>query len=84
MVHSVGLDVSQKTTSICVVDSDGNSLWRGVCATDPDRIEASVRIHVGAEPLCQCTSSWCSLRPDPADVSIWRDRPEWPNIEMRR
>lgn len=47
MVHSVGLDVSQKTTAVCVVDVSGNSLWRGVCATDPDRIEASVRRHAG-------------------------------------
>lgn len=47
MVHSVGLDVSQKTTTICVVDTDGNSIWRGACATDPEQIESSVRRHAG-------------------------------------
>ena len=35
MPHYVGLDVSQKTTAICVVDAQGKRLWRGVCATDP-------------------------------------------------
>jgi hypothetical protein len=35
MPHYVGLDVSQKTTSICVVDERGRRLWRGVCVTDP-------------------------------------------------
>jgi transposase len=29
------LDVSDKTTHICVVDADGSIAWRGVCATDP-------------------------------------------------
>jgi hypothetical protein len=31
MPHYVGLDVSQKTTSICVVNEQGRRLWRGVC-----------------------------------------------------
>lgn len=47
MAHSVGLDVSQKTTAICVVDGDGKTIWRGVCASLPDQIEASVRRHAG-------------------------------------
>jgi hypothetical protein len=38
MPHYVGLDVSQKTTSICVVDEQGHRLWRGVCDTHPDPI----------------------------------------------
>ena len=42
MPHYVGLDVSQKTTAICVVDEQGNRLWRGVCATDPGPISARV------------------------------------------
>lgn len=47
MAHSVGLDVSQKTTAICVVDGDGKTIWRGVCASVPDQIEAMVRRHAG-------------------------------------
>ena len=47
MAHAVGLDVSQKTTAICVVDTNGARLWRGVCASNPDQIEASVRRHAG-------------------------------------
>jgi transposase len=47
MAHAVGLDVSQKTTAICVVDTNGARLWRGVCASNPDQIEAAVRRHAG-------------------------------------
>ncbi len=47
MSHSVGLDVSQKTTTICVLDRNGGRVWRGVCASDPDLIEAAVRRHAG-------------------------------------
>ena len=32
------LDVSDKTTHICVVDSEGTIAWRGVCATDPQAL----------------------------------------------
>jgi transposase len=32
------LDVSDKTTHICVVDSAGSIAWRGVCATDPQAL----------------------------------------------
>ena len=37
MPHYVGLDVSQKATTICVIDEQGQQLWRGACATDPVR-----------------------------------------------
>ncbi len=47
MAHSVGLDVSQKTTAICVVDANGNRIWRGVCASRPDQIDAAIRRHAG-------------------------------------
>ena len=33
-----GLDVSDKSTHICVVDNGGELLWQGVCATDPQVI----------------------------------------------
>jgi transposase len=34
------LDVSDKTTHICVVDKDGLITWRGVCATDPETLNS--------------------------------------------
>ena len=47
MTHYVGLDVSQKTTAICVVDAAGQRLWRGQCASVPERIEQTVRRQAG-------------------------------------
>ncbi len=42
MAHYVGLNVSQKTTAICVVDAAGQKLWRGVCGSDPEQIAQRV------------------------------------------
>ena len=47
MTHYVGLDVSQTTTAICVVDAAGRRLWRGQCASVPERIEQTVRHQAG-------------------------------------
>ena len=47
MALFVGLDVSQKTTAICVVDDAGRRVWRGQCASDPERIEQVVRRYAG-------------------------------------
>ena len=49
MALFVGLDVSQKLTSICVVDDTGGRLWRGQCATDPRQIARAVRRHAGGD-----------------------------------
>lgn len=49
MPHCVGLDVSQKTTAICVVDASGRRLWRGVCATDAGEISSRVAEHAGLD-----------------------------------
>jgi transposase len=45
MARFVGLDVSQKLTSICVVDDAGRRLWRGQCHSEPEPIERAVRRH---------------------------------------
>jgi len=45
MTHYIGLDVSQKLTAICIVDSTGRRLWRGQCTSDPEQIERVVRRH---------------------------------------
>jgi transposase len=37
-----GLDVSDKSTHLCVVDGEGKVIWRGVCATDPAAIAATL------------------------------------------
>jgi transposase len=49
MPFYVGLDVSQKTTAICVVDRHGGRRWRGACATDPSVIASTVSRHAGAD-----------------------------------
>ena len=43
MVHYVGLDVSLKQTSICVVDQAGSVVREGVVDSDPGAIAAFVR-----------------------------------------
>ena len=50
MPHYVGLDVSQKTTAICVVDEQGRRLWRGVCATDPGQFRLAFRNMLVSRP----------------------------------
>jgi transposase len=60
MKQYVGLDVSQKVTSVCVVDEEGRGIWRGTCPSTPDALAATVRKRaphaerVGLEtgPLC--------------------------------
>lgn len=39
----VGLDVSDKSTAVCVVDGSGAVIWRGACATDPEVIARTLR-----------------------------------------
>src|SRR4051812_45255371 len=43
MEEYVGLDVSQKTTVVCVVDAQGRRVWTGKCASTPEAIGATVR-----------------------------------------
>ena len=40
MEQYVGLDVSRKETSLCVVDQTGTTLWQGKCASTPESIAA--------------------------------------------
>ena len=39
------MDVSQKPTSICVVDETGRRLWRGQCSTGPEHLERKIKVH---------------------------------------
>jgi transposase len=43
----VGLDVSQRSTSVCILDGQGKRVWRGKCAADPAAIEAVIRARAG-------------------------------------
>src|SRR5215218_10401475 len=42
-----GLDVSQRSTSVCILDGQGKRVWRGKCATDPAAIEEVIRARAG-------------------------------------
>lgn len=60
MKQYVGLDVSEKLTSVCVVDEDGRKVWMGKCSSTPEALAAAIRERapqaerVGLEtgPLC--------------------------------
>lgn len=43
MSQYVGLDVSLKETSVCVLDSSGHVLWRGTCKATPEAMAATIR-----------------------------------------
>jgi transposase len=49
MTNYVGLDVSQKTTTLCIVDGEGHRQWRGECVTSPEHIAQAVLRHAGAK-----------------------------------
>ena len=45
MERYVGLDVSLKSTAICVVDAKGKIVREGTVATDPEAIAAFIALH---------------------------------------
>lgn len=45
MIIYAGLDVSDKTTHVCVVDGAGGLVWRGECAADPEVLAKRLRRH---------------------------------------
>ena len=66
MKRFVGLDVSQATTAICVVDADGKTLAEGVTATEPGAIAAFLRRRApGAERI--------GLETGPLSVWLWNE-----------
>jgi len=40
-----GLDISDKSTHVWVVDSSGGVIWSGACATDPETIARTLKSH---------------------------------------
>jgi transposase len=62
MERYVGLDVSLKSTAICIVDAKGKIVREGVAPTDPEAIAAFVARHA-PEPVrvgleSGATSTW--------------------------
>jgi transposase len=43
--YYAGLDVSDKSTHLCLIDEAGAIAWRGVCATDPEVLAQTLRRH---------------------------------------
>ncbi len=68
MVHYVGLDVSLKQTSICVVSETGSVVREGVVDSDPEAIAAFVRsraldvVRIGLETGPTSTWLWTELK----------------------
>ena len=68
MEHYVGLDVSLKLTSICVVNETGSIVREGVVDSDPEAIAAFVRsnapnvVRIGLETGPTATWLWTELK----------------------
>ena len=68
MEQYVGLDVSLKETSLCVVDQTGTTLWQGKCASTPECIAAVLArrapgaTRIGFESGLLSTWHWHALK----------------------
>jgi transposase len=68
MEYYVGLDVSLKQTSICVVDQSGSVVREGVVDSDPEAISVYVRskapgaVRIGLEAGPTSTWLWTELK----------------------
>ena len=68
MEYYVGLDVSLKQTSICVVDQSGSVVREGVVDSDPEAISVYVRskapgaVRIGLETGPTSTWLWTELK----------------------
>ena len=63
----VGLDVSQQSTVLCVVNADGHQVWQGQCRTNPASLAAKIAQHapnasrIGLESGSLSTWLWHEL-----------------------
>lgn len=64
MKHYAGLDVSQQTTSICIVDEDGAIVAERKVATCPEAISAA---------LAPFTLTRAGLETGPLSVWLWNE-----------
>ena len=58
MEQYVGLDVSQQTTHLCVIDNNGKAMWRGQCASTPEAIAKTIQTKARMLPA----SGWRAAR----------------------
>jgi hypothetical protein len=75
MSFYIGLDVSDKSTHLCVVDEEGGIVSRGVCATDPEAIAKAIVRHRGVVRVVLETgalSSFLYHGPVERTESLWR------------
>jgi hypothetical protein len=67
MAHFVGLDVSLKTTAICIVNDAGKIMREGMVASDPEVIAAFIASYapettrIGLETGPTATWLWTEL-----------------------
>jgi len=68
MEQFIGLDVSQQNTHVCVVNREGDVVWRGTCLSTPDDIAATIRTRssnaarIGLETGPLSTWHWHALK----------------------
>lgn len=62
----VGLDVSQRTTVLSVVDAAGAQIWRGECATNPASLAAKIQKHAP-------NASRVGLESGPLSTWLWHE-----------
>jgi transposase len=68
MEQFVGLDVSQEATHLCVIDSKGETVWQGKCASTPEAIAQTVKARapkvakIGLESGALSTWHWHALK----------------------
>ena len=68
MEQYVGLDVSLKETSICVLDGSGETVWQGEVSTSVETLARSIRrkapgaVRIGLESGLLSTWLWHGLR----------------------
>jgi transposase len=68
MDQFVGLDVSQEVTHLCVVNSEGKTVWQGKCNSTPEAIATEIKarapkvVRIGLETGPLSTWHWHALR----------------------
>jgi transposase len=68
MEQFVGLDVSLQLTHVCVVNREGDVIWRGTCHSSPEEIATTIRarapyvVRIGLETGQLSTWHWHALK----------------------
>lgn len=68
MEQFVGLDVSQQMTHVCIIGSDGKTVWQGKCLSTPEAIAEVIKskapevARIGLESGPLSTWHWHALK----------------------